>query len=100
MTEDFGAAKVYIHNYGPYLGEKVIIDAGEEDSISLDFQTIRQLIEDLQKIDVSYYLERDRIKEEMLKKLWKEVKQHPTIKDELMEKFQLEVMKFYKREYP
>jgi len=55
------------------LGEKVIIDAGEENSISLDFQAIRQLIDDLQKIDVSYYLERDRVKEEMLEELWKEV---------------------------
>jgi uncharacterized Fe-S cluster-containing radical SAM superfamily protein len=97
MSKDFDKVKVCIHNYGPYLGEKIIIDAGKENGMSLDFQSLSQLIKDLQEIEknILYYLSRDDIKENMLNQLWEDIELNPSIKDERMERFQSEVMKFY-----
>jgi len=92
MSED---VKVYIHNYGPYVGEKIIIDSGDDGGISLDLKSLPKLIKDLQEIDIKYYLERDEIKNTMLRKMWIKREQNPSKEREIEEKYEHEVMKFY-----
>jgi hypothetical protein len=97
MSKDYDKVKIYIHNYGPYLGEKLIIDTGEDDSISLDFQSIPQPIKDLQKINekLEYYLTRDQIKDNMLEEMWKKRDRDPSNEREIEEEYMTKVRKFY-----
>jgi len=97
MSKDYNEAKVCIHNYGPYLGEKVIIDA--EDSISLDFQLLPRLIKDLQKIEknLEYYLERDRTKDNMLEEMWEKRDLNPSEERKIEKEYETKVMKFYEK---
>lgn len=81
---------VYVHNYGPYVGEKLIIDTSDDCEISLDFKSLPGLIKRLQEFEknIDYYLKRDKIKEDMLLQMWEDIEANPEIKEERMKKFQ------------
>jgi hypothetical protein len=96
MSKDFEMAKVYIHNYGPFVGEKIIINIGD-DGMSLDFQSLPQLIKDLQKIneELEYYLARDQIKNGMLEEMWEKRDRDPSNEREIEKEYMTKVVKFY-----
>lgn len=87
--------KVFIHNYGPYVGEKICIDSSDYGGISVDFESLPKLILDLQEIEknLNFYLLKDKSKEEMLEKMFKDIKNNPSIKKERMKKYQEDVMR-------
>jgi hypothetical protein len=102
MSKDYdGEVKVLVHNYGPYVGEKIIIDIGEE-GLSLDLQSLPQLIKDLQKVEknLEYYLERDQTKDNMLEEMWKKRDLNPSNEREIEKEYETKVTKFYEKRSP